>query len=177
MFIFVSATWTPMTLGSAGTPHTISADSLQHVHGHDCSWAFGRIFGGAEERQQVGIKGSSSLLWLFRDTHTATWPWCATRQRCSCRIPAATEQTHLLITTQTHSASGITVYAPNELHCTNPLPNPPSSLLPITIQHCASLGSSFSLLWNGNISSIASPVMHRWSSAAEWLKREEREKK
>lgn len=140
---------------------TITTDSLQHVHGHDCSWAVGRFLGGAEER--VGIKGSSSLLWLFRDTHTVTWRRCATRQRCSWRIPAATEQTHLLITTQTHSASGITVYAPNELHCTNPPdpPLPPSSLLPITIQHCASLGSSFSLLWNGNISSIASPVMHR----------------
>lgn len=96
-----------MILGSAGTPHDyhyrLTAACLSFVWNKWQTWLQLGCRGGflgAEERQEVGIRCSSSLLWLYRDTHTATWRWCATRQRCSWRIPAATEHTHLLITTQ-----------------------------------------------------------------------------
>lgn len=165
-------------LGSAGTPRrrkmkTTATDSapLQYVwhlcetnDGHDCSWTVGRDFLGAEERQEVGIRCSSSLLWLYRCTcgHMALMCNKAEMQL----VHPCCHGTHLLIlTTQTHPASGITVYAPMSLFLPPPPPRvtppPLQPQTPTTIQHCASLGSSFSLLWNGNISSISSPVMHR----------------
>lgn len=134
-----------LMLGSAGTPRrrkmkTTATDSapLQYVwhlcetnDGHDCSWTVGRVFLGAEERQEVGIRCSSSLLWLYRCTcgHMALMCNKAEMQL----VHPCCHGTHLLIlTTQTHSASGITVYAPMSLflpptapsHPPPPTPNP-----------------------------------------------------
>lgn len=175
--------------GSAGAPRrrkmkTIATDStpLQYVchlcetnDGHGCSWTVRRVLLGAEERQEVGIRCSSFLLWLHRCTCGHMALMC-NKTEMQLAHPCC-YGTHLLILpAQTRSASGITVYAPTSLflflflhpHPSQPPypPNPnPALPPPTTIQHCASLGLSFPLLWNGNISSISS-TMHRWSSAA-----------